>query len=136
MTETTTDVATAADAYLASLGETDATRRRELIERAWTPDGHFVDPLYEAEGHDALAELAAGVIAHYPGHTFRRTSGLDTHHDVLRFSWEMAGPDGEIVVTGSDVGRLAPDGRLQEITGFFGDVPPLDGSAGGVGDGG
>src|SRR5919106_1616353 len=128
MTLTTPTVArrTPPAAYLASLNETDATRRRALIERAWTRDGHFVDPLYEAEGHDALAELAAGVIAHYPGHTFRRTSGLDTHHDVLRFSWEMAGPDGEIVVTGSDVGRLAPDGRLQEITGFFGDVPPLD----------
>jgi hypothetical protein len=32
-------------------------------------------------------------------------------------------PDGTIVITGTDVAELAEDGRLQAITGFFGDVP-------------
>jgi hypothetical protein len=129
MPETTaTDLTATVDAYLACLSETDPPRRRRLIEQAWRPDGRFVDPLYEAEGHDALDDLAAGVIDHYPGHGFHRTSDLDAHHDLVRFTWEMKGPDGAVVVTGSDVGRLAPDGRLQEVIGFFGDLPALDAS--------
>jgi SnoaL-like domain len=118
-----TDATVTIDAYLASLTETDATRRTELLRQAWAEDGRFIDPLFDVQGHSALDELAQGVIAQYPGHTFRRTSGVDAHHDVLRYTFEFVAPDGSIVITGIDVGRLAPDGRLQAITGFFGDVP-------------
>ncbi len=117
------DVTTTVDAYLEGLTQTDAARRAELIRKAWANDGRFVDPLFDVQGHDALDELAQGVIAQYPGHMFRRTSGLDTHHNLARYTFEFAAPDGTIVITGTDVAELAEDGRLQTITGFFGDVP-------------
>jgi hypothetical protein len=63
------------------------------------------------------------VHAHYPGHRVRRTTGIDRHHDQLRFGWELFAPDGSITVAGLDVCDLAPDGRIQRITGFFGDLP-------------
>jgi hypothetical protein len=50
-------------------------------------------------------------------------SGVDTHHDQVRFGWELAAPNGSVVVSGIDVGGLAPDGRLRRITGFFGELP-------------
>jgi hypothetical protein len=50
-------------------------------------------------------------------------SGVDVHHDQLRFAWELAAPNGTILVAGLDVGVIADDGRLQQITGFFGDLP-------------
>src|SRR2546421_7785665 len=87
VSETTTSAATTVDAYLGMWNETDAARRAELIEEAWAPDGRYVDPLLEAEGHAALSEMVAGVHGHYPGHRFRRTSGIDAHHDTVRFAW-------------------------------------------------
>jgi hypothetical protein len=117
------DVATTVDAYLAMWNETGPARRAEHIERAWADDGHYVDPLLEAEGHAALSDMVAGVHAQYPGHRFRRVSGIDTHHDQLRFAWELAAPDGAVTVAGIDVGALVSDGRLQRITGFFGELP-------------
>ena len=117
------DVSTTVDTYLAMWNEADPARRAEHIARAWTGDGSYVDPALEAEGHAALGDMVAGVQARFPGHRFRRISGIDLHHDQLRFAWELAAPDGAVVVAGIDVGALAPDGRLRRITGFFGELP-------------
>jgi hypothetical protein len=119
------DVTSTVETYLAMWNETDPARRSQHIERAWTGDGRYVDPMLEAEGHAALGAMVAGVQAKFPGHRFRRVSGVDVHHDELRFGWELRGPDGAVVVNGIDVGALAPDGRLRRITGFFGEPPAL-----------
>ena len=117
------DVTRLVDTYLAMWNETDAARRAEHIEHAWARDARYVDPMLEAEGYAGLEAIVAGVQTKFPGHCFRRVSGVDTHHDRVRFAWELAAPDGGIVVAGIDVGVLAPDGRLQQITGFFGELP-------------
>jgi SnoaL-like domain len=117
------EVTSTVDTYLAMWNETDPARRAEHIARVWAGDGRYVDPMLEAGGHAAIGLMVAGVQARFPGHRFRRTSGVDTHHDQLRFGWELAGPDGAIVVGGIDVGELAPDGRLKRIAGFFGELP-------------
>jgi hypothetical protein len=119
------DATTIVDTYLAMWNETDPKRRARLIEQAWAGDGRYVDPMLEAEGHDALGEMVAGVQAKFPGHRFRRRSGVDAHHGQLRFAWDLMSPDGAVVVAGIDVGELAADGRLVRITGFFGEVPAL-----------
>jgi hypothetical protein len=67
--------------------------------------------------------MAATMQAHYPGHRFRRASGIDAHHDHLRFAWELVTPDGTVALAGMDVGEVAGDGRLRRITGFFGELP-------------
>lgn len=119
------EVTRTVDTYLAMWNETDAGRRAEHVARAWTDDGRYADPLQEAAGHAALAAMVAGVQTKFPGHRFRRTSGVDVHHDELRFGWELVAPDGSVVVAGVDVGTLAADGRLRRITGFFGPLPPV-----------
>jgi hypothetical protein len=117
---------TAVDAYLAALGETDAERRAGLVRTAWTADGHFVDPLLEARGHEAIAALADAVAGQFPGHAFRRSTGIDQHHDLVRFGWELVGPDGAVAAAGLDVAIVAGDGRLSTVAGFFGEPPALD----------
>src|SRR5213593_1725162 len=114
------DATTTVDTYLAMWNETDPKHRAQLIERAWAGDGRYVDPMLEAEGHAAISEMVAGVQAKFPGHRFRRLSGIDTHHDQLRFAWDLVSPEGAVVVAGLDIGALASDGRLRRITGFFG----------------
>jgi hypothetical protein len=120
------DPATTVDEYLAMWNETDPVRRAEHIERAWATDCRYVDPMFEAEGYGGLSEMVAGVHAKLPGHRFRRISGVDAHHDSLRFAWELAAPDGAVTVAGVDVGGLDADGRLSRMTGFFGDLPAAD----------
>src|SRR5262245_54244023 len=105
------DTTTIIDTYLAMWNETDSKRRAQLIEQAWAGNGHYVDPMLEAEGYAALTEMVAGVQAKFPGHRFRRRSGVDTHHNQLRFAWDLVSPDGTVVVAGVDVGALAAGGR-------------------------
>ena len=121
------DVITTVDTYLAMWNETSPTRRAGHIAQAWTEGGSYVDPLIAAEGHSALSAMVDGVQAKFPGHRFRRVSGIDAHHDQLRFAWELVAPDGAVVVAGIDVGGLAPDGRLARIAGFFGALPAQEG---------
>ena len=123
MTTETTDLITTVDGYLAAWNEPDPDRRAELIAQVWADDGRLIDPPLTGEGHDGISEMAAAMQQHYAGHQFRRASGVDAHHDHLRFAWELVGPDGTVALTGLDVGELAPDGRLQRITGFFGELP-------------
>jgi hypothetical protein len=128
MTDTDTTNATNAttltiDTYLAMWNETDRQERARLIEAAWTAEGRYVDPLQEADGHRAMSEMVDAIQDRFTDHRFRRRSGVDAHHDQVRFAWDLVGPDGAVVVTGLDFGELADDGRLRRITGFFGDLP-------------
>lgn len=120
MTTTDQTLTTAIETYLAMWNETDAARRAELIERAWAPDGHYVDPLLEAQGHAALSAMVESVLAMYPDHQFRAASGVDAHHDQFRVAWELVDPDGQVVLAGIDAGALATDSRIARMTGFFG----------------
>jgi hypothetical protein len=122
------DVTTTVDTYLAMWNEPDRATRLALIERAWTTEGRYVDPVQEAQGHDALSAMVDAIQTQFPGQRFRRQSGIDTHHDQVRFAWDLAAPDGGVTVAGLDVGVVADDGRLVSITGFFGD-PPEDSPA-------
>jgi len=120
-----TNTTTVVDNYLASLNEQDAAKRQQLVAHAWATDGSFVDPLIQVAGHDQLAAIAPMVATKYPGHTFRRSSGIDSHNGLVRFGWEFVGADGNVVLAGIDVGELAADGRLQRIVGFFGPLPAM-----------
>lgn len=124
-----TDPTTTVDTYLEAYSEPDAARRAELIGRAWAPDGQLIDPPLTGEGHTGISEAADAVQTHYALHRFRRVSAVDAHHGHLRFAWELAAPDGTVVLTGLDAGELADDGRLQRIVGFFGELPAADGEA-------
>jgi hypothetical protein len=120
------DITTTVDTYLAMWNESDPAGRAQLIEQAWAVDGAYVDPLLEASGYDALSAMVDAVHQQFPGFRFRRLSGVDIHHDHARFAWDLAGDDGSVAVAGIDVAELAADGRLQRITGFFGDLPAVD----------
>ena len=130
MTDATTDIApdhtATINAYFGMLNETDPQRRAELAREAWTEDGSYVDPLLEAAGHAGLSDMAAGVHAQFPGQRFVRTTGIDAHHGLVRFGWELGDGEGTVTVAGLDVGIIGPDGRLSRIAGFFGPLPERD----------
>ena len=121
-----TDLSTVVDSWLEAYAEPDMERRTNLIEQAWSPEGRLVDPPLEGTGYTGLSEAADLVNTHYAGHTFRRVTGIDTHHEFVRYGWQLVSPDGAVVIAGIDVGEVAEDGRLVKVTGFFGDLPSLD----------
>ncbi len=115
------------DTYLAAWNARDPARRAELIAEVWSEEGQLIDPPLAAEGRQAISEMAEAMHQHYVDHHFTRVSDVDSHHGSLRFAWQLVGPDGQVTVTGLDVGELAEDGRLARITGFFGEPQPRDG---------
>jgi hypothetical protein len=120
------DLSTTIDTYLEAYCETNAARREELVERVWATNGELLDPPLEASGREAISGLADVVNTHYPGHHFRRVSGIDAHHDVARYAWELVAPDGTVAVTGMDVAEVNDRGQLVRIAGFFGELPAMD----------
>lgn len=114
-----TDAHEIADRYIALWNETDAGVRRAGIAGLWREDARYVDPLMEGSGHDEIDALITAVRQRFPGHRFARTGTAEAHHDALRFSWTLAADGGPTVAAGTDFGRLAPDGRLANVTGFL-----------------
>jgi hypothetical protein len=107
------------DRYFATWNETDDEQRRALIARTWTEDASYLDPVMTGEGHTGIDAMVQGVQARFPEHQFRRTSDVESHHDRIRFTWELALDSGPAIVNGTDFGMVAADGRLHTITGFF-----------------
>ncbi|HEY7579102.1 MAG TPA: nuclear transport factor 2 family protein [Acetobacteraceae bacterium] len=110
------------DRYIAAWNETDAGRRRDLIARTWSEAASYRDPLLQGDGPDGIDAMIAAVQERYPGHRFRRTGEVESHHDRVRFTWDLAPEDGEPLVKGTDFGVVAADNRLAAITGFFDQV--------------
>jgi SnoaL-like domain len=106
------------DRYIAMWNETDGKRRRDLIAQVWSEDATYVDPVLQGDGHVGIDAMVQAVHQRFPGHRFRRTSDVDTHHDRVRFDWQLAPEGGAAVVEGVDFGVVSGE-RLQAITGFF-----------------
>jgi hypothetical protein len=105
--------------YAAAWNEPDEEKRRQLLERAWTDEGTYMDPQSSAAGRDALVALIGAFRQRFQGTRTELRSNVDEHHRLLRFAWSMVGPGGP-VLEGMDFGELAEDGRLRRIVGFFG----------------
>ena len=117
-----TDINETIDTYLTMLNELDAKQRLALVAQVFTPDAEWVDPPLESAGHAGISDMVATIYHHYPEHSFRRTSAIDAHHDVVRFTWDLVGPDGTVAFSGLDVALVADDGRLRRVTGFIGEL--------------
>lgn len=80
------DVTATVDGYLSAYNEPDPARREELIAQVWVPTGRLIDPPLAGEGYAGISDMADAMQAHFAGHTFRRVSAVDAHHDQLRFA--------------------------------------------------
>jgi hypothetical protein len=119
------DLNSTVSTYLDGWNERDPARRAHIIETAWSSSGELTDPPLAATGWVAISEMAAALHEQFPDHKFRRLSAVDEHHGQFRFAWELVASDGTVALTGLDVGALADDGKLARITGFFGDLEPV-----------
>src|SRR5690349_19933159 len=115
MTNTITSVV---DTYIAAWNEGDPHRRRALVGETWADDGTYLDPLMSGAGPDEIAAMIGAAQAQFPGHRFELSFVPDAHNGRVRWAWNMVG-DGDPVEAGVDFATLAPDGRLDAVTGFL-----------------
>jgi hypothetical protein len=114
------DVTAVVDGYIASWNETDAARRRALVEATFADDASYVDPLVAADGRDGIDATIAAVQEQFSGHRFVLAAGPDVHHDRVRFTWHLVPATGDApVAMGQDFATLDGDGRLRAVTGFL-----------------
>ena len=121
-TNPTTNLAPAVEAYLDVWNEADDNARAERARQVFTDDARLVDPLIDATGPDAIAAAIGALRTQMPDHTLTCTSALDTHHDLVRFSWTVNAPDGTVAVAGLDILAIDPRARICSSIAFFGDL--------------
>ena len=124
-----TDLSHLIDDHLAAYADPDAGRRTATVQRIWAGDGQLVDPPLAASGHAGIVQQADQLLAQFPGHRFVRSSGIDHHHGMARYAWQLLRPDGTPVLDGLDVAQVDSSGRLQQVTGFFGPLPAREAAA-------
>jgi hypothetical protein len=112
-----------AQRYIALWNETDPAARRRSVEALWSEDARYVDPLADAQGHEAIDATIAAVQAQFPGFEFQLSGPVDGHHDLARFSWELGPVGGDAPIAGFDVAVAGGDGRLRSVLGFLDRVP-------------
>ncbi len=110
------------DHMLAAWNESNPARVRSHLEKALTADVQFIDPSVETNGIDEFEANVHDVQARIPGAQYSWTSGIDGHHRLYRYSWEIS-RGGEVVLTGFDVAELDEDGKVARVLGFFGPLP-------------
>ena len=114
--------------YLAAWNEPDARRRRDLVAKAWSDDGSYIDGARDGVGHDAIAAMIGTAQTHFPGYRLNLASGIEAHHDYARFSWVAGGTaEAPLYIKGTDIVTLAKDGRLKSVIGFI-DAAPVPAS--------
>ena len=111
--------------YLDTWNETDGQTRRAAVATVWADGAQYVDPLADVTGHDQISELIGAVQQQVPGHVFRLGGdGVDAHHNVARFSWELVpAAGGESLAVGFDVAVIEEDGRIARVLGFLDKAP-------------
>lgn len=114
-----TDPDTLTRDYLALWNDHDAASRSRRLWDGWTEDARYIDPMMAAEGHAGIAAMIADARAQFPGHAFTLRGAPDAHGSFVRFSWMLAPNHGAPIVGGTDIVRLATDGRIAEVIGFL-----------------
>jgi hypothetical protein len=112
--------------YMMAWNETDVANRKKLLVRCWGVEAVYIDPSIRLSGRDALAQHIAKVQSGRPGARLEFQSGIDAHHNVVRFLWRLVRYDGTVDDTSIDFGEIGADGRLEKVVGFFDAAPNID----------
>ena len=111
--------------YCDAWNEADPAQRDAMLATVWAEDGVYCDPTVQAAGRSELVTHIGRVLARNPDSRIIRTSRVDSHHGLLRFTFARVTAKDEVLRDGIDFGEMSDDGRLRRITGFFGPPAPM-----------
>jgi uncharacterized protein YndB with AHSA1/START domain len=107
------------DQWFEAWGETDAAKRRELIEACATPAVTFHDPFSALAGYEDLESHIAAAQRFMAGSTMHRVGEPVVSHGHALVRWEMRTADGQVGGRGANAVTFAPDGRICSMVGFW-----------------
>ena len=99
--------------------ERDLTRVREHLDAALAADVVFIDPTIETRGIEEFEKNVRDFRAKYPAAILRRSSVVDSHHNLHRYSWEIV-INSQVFLIGFDVTETNAEGKVTRVLGFFG----------------
>jgi hypothetical protein len=120
--EATMNVQELVQRYIDVWNETDPQRRRAAIDRLYTEDCAYTDPIGAVSGRAGVDAFIAGVQKQFPGIEFRLSGAVDAHHQQARFYWHAGGPGAEPAAIGFDVALLDGE-RIRAVYGFLDKAP-------------
>jgi hypothetical protein len=110
--------------YIAAWNERDPKRRHDLVARTWAENGSYIDAHRQGAGHNAIDRMLATAQEQFPAYRISLASGIEAHHDFLRFRWTAGGTaEAPLYLGGTDFVTLAPDGRINSVVGFIDAAP-------------
>jgi hypothetical protein len=118
-------VPTALEGMLAAWNETEPAKIREHLDQALAADVVFIDPAHSIVGLADFEKMVRAFRARFPDALCSRSSGVDTHHNLYRYNWEIH-RSGELLLPGFDVAELDERGQVCRVEGFFGPLPEID----------
>ena len=117
-----TEPKTIALAYIETWNQTASEKRSGLLDRHWTDDASYVDPLMAGKGKEQIGGLIAAVQERFPDFTFALRGVPDGHGEHVRLSWSF-GPSGlDAPIEGTDFVQVV-DGKIQRVIGFIDRAP-------------
>ena len=116
------DIHTLVTRYLDAFNETDAERRRKLLEALYTPDCTYTDPHVELRGAEQIDDFIEQTQGRFSGMTFTLNGTVDAHHNQARFQWHAGPAEAPDAFIGFDV-IVAEAGRIRSVYGFMDAAP-------------
>lgn len=107
------------DTYGHAWAQPDPAERAALLETCLSSDCIYSDPGIQTTGHAQLSDYMAGVQHDVPGLRFVITE-FASHHDRSLAHWSMVDGEGTELTPGVSYGWYGDDGKLLQMTGFFG----------------
>lgn len=112
------------DHYWTMWNEPDVDLVRGHLDQAVSEDFIFCDPVHFHVGRDALEANVRGLRSEHPRVAFSVASGIDSHHNRVRYEWHMT-MGARTIIRGFDVATTSDDGLIERIDGFFGKLPNI-----------
>jgi len=118
---------TSLDHYFAAWGSADEDERRKHLEAGWAEKGTYTDPTADVRSREELVQHIGSFASSPQAKNFsiERSSGIEIHHQVFRFEWEMRNATGAVLTKGFDYGEFDDNGMITKIVGFFGPFPKM-----------
>lgn len=104
--------------YVTAWNEQNLEAYKAAFAECWADTATYTDPNFElVKGVDGIAELALYSLQKIPGRTFKVLTQPDYHHNVGRYNWQVALPDG--TKDGFDYFEFNSRFKITRIVSFF-----------------
>jgi uncharacterized protein YndB with AHSA1/START domain len=106
-----------ADAWFSAWAEPDEAARRHAFDAIASSDVHFGDRYSMLDGIDDLTHHAGATQKFMPGMRMHRDGAARHCLGTALVNWNVKGPDGNTLVSGTNVFTLGADGKIVSVVG-------------------